>query len=113
MRKLFLTSIAVGAIIGSAGLGTASADAGDPMITWDVDNGLTFHVGNNGIEPYPGSQACYFRIVRGGPGRMTDLVSGSSGRPQQPLSGTITGPTTLALQTDDTLTSDCFPSVLH
>src|SRR5437016_1605703 len=95
MRKFVLTSIAVGAVISSVGLGTASADAGDPMITWEADNGLTFHFGNNGIEPYPSSQSCYFRIDRGSNGRMFDLVSGSAGRPKQALTGTVTGPTTL------------------
>lgn len=113
MRKLFLTALAVGAVIGSATLGTASADPSDPMISWEVANGLTFHPGDNRIEPYPGSQSCYFRIDRGSPGRMYDLVAGSSGRALQPLTGTVTGPTTLALQTSDKLTSDCLPSVLR
>ncbi|GAB2518911.1 hypothetical protein [Nocardia heshunensis] len=48
-----------------------------------------------------------------GNGQMHDLVSGSSGRPQQALTGTITGPTTLFLETGDKVTSDCMPSVLH
>lgn len=113
MRKIVLTSIAVGAVVGSVGLPTASADAGDPMITWEADNGLTFHYGNNGIEPYPGSQSCYFRIDLGKNGRMRALVSGSAGRPQQPLTGTVTGPTPVFLETGDQLTSDCLPSVLH
>ncbi|MGX1809127.1 hypothetical protein ACWIGI_25685 [Nocardia sp. NPDC055321] len=114
MRKIVLASIAVGTVIGSVGLGlgTASADKGDPMLTWEVDEGLTFHFGDNVIEPYPGSQSCYFRIDRGSNGRMYDLVGSGSGKPQQPLSGTITGPTTLSLATEDKLTSDCYPSIL-
>ncbi|WP_458688497.1 hypothetical protein [Nocardia tengchongensis] len=113
MRTTVLSSIAISAIIGSFGLSsTASADAGDPMMTWNVDNGLTFHFGNNTIEPFPGSQSCYYRIA-GKYAQMHSLVSGSVGRPEQPLTGTITGPTVLALETGETLTTDCLPSVLH
>ncbi|WP_297616045.1 hypothetical protein [Nocardia sp.] len=44
---------------------------------------------------------------------MRDLVSGSSGWPQQSLTGTVTSPTTLFLETGDKVTSDCMPSALH
>ncbi|MGW2663014.1 hypothetical protein ACWCW7_18775 [Nocardia tengchongensis] len=68
------------------------------MITWEADNGLTFHYGNNGIQPYPGSQSCCFRIDLGKNGRMHELVS---------------GPAIVFLETGDKLTSDCLPSVLR
>lgn len=114
MRKFILSALATGTLIGSAALtlAPASADAGDPMITWNADNGLTFHYGNNTIEPYPGSQSCYYQIIRSRNGQMHDLFTGSSGKPQPPLTSTITTPTTLFLETGDKLTSDCLPTVL-